>query len=149
LLIFSLLSSGCGSYTQKQNTIEPEFQQLVDLFELEQNITVNVDVVFKKIDYPTVGLCWSNISNNQKKGIKIEIDPDFWNKSSDMKREELLFHELGHCVLNRDHDDSIIHYTIPKSVMYPYVFENAYKKYRSYYVEELKNTNALLTNHLN
>lgn len=37
----------------------------------------------------------------------IVIDESYWNKVSALKREFLVFHELGHCILNRDHlDDS-------------------------------------------
>jgi len=151
LLIFLLLSSGCGQIEHKrQNNIDPEFSRLVDLFEQEQSEVVDIDITFKDIDYPTVGLCWSQTySNGEKQGIEIEIDPDFWFASSEMKKEELLFHELGHCILNRDHEDEMLYQRIPKSVMYPYVFEWAYERYRSYYVDELKNTNVLLTDYLN
>lgn len=36
---------------------------------------------------------------------QINIDKVYWNKSSDMEREFLIFHELGHCVLSRSHLD--------------------------------------------
>ena len=35
--------------------------------------------------------------------IKIQIDPEKWAKSSTQKRWYVLFHELGHDVLNLDH----------------------------------------------
>ncbi len=149
LFLLLLLNSACGQYAQKKHTIDSEFLQLVDVFELEQNVTVDIDITFKKIERPAVGVCWYNKNNNKMNGLSIEIDPTFWNGASDDEREELLFHELGHCILGREHDETKLYLNIPKSIMYPYVFGWAYKKYRSYYVEELKNTNALLTNHLN
>jgi len=33
------------------------------------------------------------------------IDRSYWNIATDLEREFLVFHELGHCVLNRDHLD--------------------------------------------
>ena len=33
----------------------------------------------------------------------IEIDATFWNQSSDLFKEFVVFHELGHCFLFRDH----------------------------------------------
>ena len=33
------------------------------------------------------------------------IDPDYWNKYSDLEKEYLIFHELGHCYLQRSHLD--------------------------------------------
>ncbi len=37
---------------------------------------------------------------------RVVIDADFWNKSTDLHREFLVFHELGHCVLGRGHLDT-------------------------------------------
>ena len=33
------------------------------------------------------------------------IDKSYWDNASDLEKEFLVFHELGHCVLNRDHLD--------------------------------------------
>ena len=37
---------------------------------------------------------------------EVTIDIDFWNRSSYLLREFVVFHELGHCVLLRGHDES-------------------------------------------
>ena len=42
----------------------------------------------------------SNIDN------AVTIDQTFWNRSSSLYKEFVVFHELGHCVLLRDHDES-------------------------------------------
>jgi len=39
-------------------------------------------------------------------GGLIEVNPRVWSDLSDITREILLFHELGHCILYKDHDDS-------------------------------------------
>jgi len=36
----------------------------------------------------------------------VTIDESFWNRSSNLLREFVVFHELGHCVLLRPHDES-------------------------------------------
>ena len=36
----------------------------------------------------------------------VEIDDEFWARATDLEKEYVVFHELGHCVLGRDHDDS-------------------------------------------
>ena len=36
----------------------------------------------------------------------VAIDEGYWNTSDEMEREFIVFHELGHCVLGRDHLDS-------------------------------------------
>lgn len=37
---------------------------------------------------------------------QVTIDSDFWSSSSDMLKEFIIFHELGHCQLFRDHLES-------------------------------------------
>lgn len=37
---------------------------------------------------------------------KITIDQTFWNNSSALGKEFVLFHELGHCVLSRGHRET-------------------------------------------
>ncbi len=39
----------------------------------------------------------------------VTIDLEFWNSSSNSWKEFVVFHELGHCVLNRDHRED--HYS--------------------------------------
>ena len=34
------------------------------------------------------------------------IDIDFWNSASESAREMIVFHELGHCFLQRGHNDN-------------------------------------------
>lgn len=36
----------------------------------------------------------------------VEIDQQFWNRATDLEKEYVVFHELGHCVLGRNHDDT-------------------------------------------
>lgn len=141
LLIFCLSSSivACGQqYESNDFTIDQDFQNYVDLFEQEIDKEVRIDIGYNKLDYPTVGVC-IKYTNGYK---EIQIDPDAWLEYDEYYREELIFHELGHCILDREHDNSVIEgYRIPKSVMYPFIFGYAYNKYKIYYFEELKNKN--------
>lgn len=149
----SVSTIACGQEkqnpTKKQSYIEPEFEYFVDLFEIEQNVIVNIDMKFAKLEYPTVGMCYYyQYQDGTREFVNIEIDPDYWQSTSETKKEVLLFHELGHCVLGRDHDEQKLYYTVPKSIMYPYLFEQAYQTYRSYYVEELQNQKIVFTDYL-
>jgi len=36
---------------------------------------------------------------------EIVIDSEYWQRADPLEREFILFHELGHCVLDRDHND--------------------------------------------
>ena len=158
--IFLLLNSiaACGQVKEKHNAdvyVEPEFQYYVELFEAEQETTVEIEMKFNTIEYPAVGRCYyAFYIEGPKKGerinLNIEIDPIYWNEASDTEKEVLLFHEMGHCVLNKEHNETVLtDFNMPKSIMYPYVFNNPYSRYRDYYVNELKNENTLLTDYLN
>jgi hypothetical protein len=67
----------------------------------------------------------------------IAIDRTYWKNSSRWGREWLVFHELGHCVLDRDHRDDKFGVNCPASIMHSYANSFCYKDYRNYYVKEL------------
>jgi len=48
-----------------------------------------------------VGVCYQFIG-----GAEIVIKSGFWNKISSTSRKNLIYHELGHCALNRGHLDT-------------------------------------------
>ena len=142
------VNAACGVEAQKRKTtfsINPDFQPYVNKFEEQIGELVEIDIEYNTLEEPVVGRCikWTDGYRN------IEIDPTYWPKHNNTQKEELLFHELGHCILDRDHDETIIsadkYYSIPKSIMYPYVFEYEYYLYETYYINELKNPEILLT----
>ncbi len=45
------------------------------------------------------------------------IDENFWNNSTDFDKEFIVFHELGHCFLNRNHYDETDQRGICVSIM--------------------------------
>jgi len=66
----------------------------IDLLELHVSAFVE-EIESEKV----VGQC-SAYSDGSK---EIVFDEDYWNNSNMNEREYLVFHELGHCVLNREH----------------------------------------------
>jgi len=70
----------------------------------------------------------------------VTIDLDFWNNSNDRLKEFVVFHELGHCVLSRGHDESQFSNGLCKSIMRSGLgnCEDAYSLgNRNYYLNEL------------
>lgn len=61
-------------------------------------VTQQIQARIEPIPAPNVGLC-NRATNNRV----IVIDQDFWENRSELKRELLVFHELGHCSLNLEH----------------------------------------------
>jgi hypothetical protein len=68
----------------------------------------------------------------------VTLSREAWDRSSDAEREELVFHELGHCLLGLTHEAGINSDGIPTSVMNPTEIGGAiYKQYREFYLRGL------------
>lgn len=72
---------------------------------------------------------------------RIEINRSYWERPgvSNARRESLMFHELGHCILGRGHDDSLISgYGLDKSIMNSIALPSGhYENNWNYYMDEL------------
>jgi hypothetical protein len=62
------------------------------------NIKVTMGFGFNLVDYNALGQC--NMKTKQ-----VLINKAYWVNASDSEREALIFHELGHCILGRNHED--------------------------------------------
>ena len=70
----------------------------------------------------------------------VTIDKKFWNRSSNLAREMVVFHELGHCFLGRDHREDAFRTGQCQSIMRSGTCccRDGYNATtRSYYVDEL------------
>lgn len=111
LVTFALVS--CGNKSAK---VDPQFRTYVAGFESTVGADASdVDLAFKKLPPPTIGEC-----NETDERAWINIDPIFWKSADTNQREELIFHELGHCVLGREHNNSLFSSGCPKSIMNEY-----------------------------
>ncbi|MEE9438299.1 MAG: putative metallopeptidase [Saprospiraceae bacterium] len=50
-----------------------------------------------------IGLCRLNEENNENPSIL--LDTPYWSDATDLEREYVVYHELGHCFLRREHKD--------------------------------------------
>lgn len=133
---------GCGDNSQA--TIDPAFEPYVARFVLEGTAEG------KEVDISKLSVNFSDETRSVAGGIEfgsctghsIKIVRKFWQETSEANREALLYHELGHCVLRRQHlggtEESL---GIPKSVM---VSDSAivaayWRTNRDYYIHELFN----------
>lgn len=94
----------------------------------------NISIEFKDLTGRAGGVC------HTIKGT-IKIDEPMWEyKKDEYAKEEVIFHELGHCVLGLGHDYVIKKKSkCPSSIMYYQgaSIKGCYKKYRPYYIREL------------
>jgi hypothetical protein len=107
-LILHLFFISCSK--ENSQVIESELQIHFINFEAEA-AAHGLDIDLSSIDLNgyiqnietrgTLGQCKS-YSDGSKQVI---VDEQYWNRISDSEREYLVFHELGHCVLEREHND--------------------------------------------
>lgn len=134
-----LLLSSCAGKVYL--VIDPDLQEYITRFENDGDIKItNLVASFgnpgsnKNPDLLTVGVCKTGIG-----APNIVILKSYWESIDDLQREQLMYHELGHCILDRNHDSRTIN-GCAFSIMHPYMIsENCYEPARDVYVGELFN----------
>lgn len=148
IVLFYILMTACagiGEIPVPAYDIDPEFDTYIKVFEAEaklrhKNIVINNLIArfgYTKYDGDDViGLCYKT-----KHTPVIVIDREYWDEVGTVDREILFFHELGHCVLKLQHDNSMTNfddYQGPASLMNEYMFDAwIYVTNRYYYMNNL------------
>lgn len=86
-----------------------------------------------------VGICYFSKDGSMP---KIGMDETYWNSVSEDLKELTIFHELGHCALDRDHRNDTLQNGHWASILRGYPEEPSdhplhYNIYRTYYLDEL------------
>lgn len=76
----------------------------------------NLILKFGSTSEEICGQC-SKIPKNGQRTIIINNDLICWKTAVDQNREALIFHELGHCILDRNHRDENLPNGTPASIM--------------------------------
>lgn len=67
----------------------------------------------------------------------IHISEEHWSSKSENEKEVIMFHELGHCLLHRSHNETVVN-SVPTSLMFPIQLSDAvYEPRRAAYIHEL------------
>ena len=127
---------GCGK--AQTQVVDSALQSYVDAFSKAGKVVVTVDVVFGDVPPNMVAKCHIEDSTRV-----VVVGPQF-QELSEPKRELVIFHELGHCVLNRTHTSATTFYGDtpgPASIMFPSLFsdsqEQVYVNNRQSFINEL------------
>lgn len=94
---------------ETQSFVSSEMMPYFNSFEEEailRGIEINIEELgisgfLENLDNDIVGQCASLTDGSRE----VRIDENYWNRSSNLSREFVIFHELGHCVLGRSHVD--------------------------------------------
>ncbi|MGE0616715.1 MAG: putative metallopeptidase [Bacteriovoracia bacterium] len=118
--LFAIALNACGRAPVLELN---EFASYVETFEAEAAANGNPlkvqDLIIKfsnKLDSKTEGLCTLGSDTPT-----IEVNAKTFHKLSDIQKEALLFHELGHCVLGRAHANELANDGTVSSLMNAYL----------------------------
>lgn len=149
LIIFFILSCNDSIYVEVQQVQFPGVDELLwphfTAFQKEGRARgVNIDLVQANISGEISNITEDGVAGTCQYGSHITnhvtIDQSYWNRSSYNDREYVVFHELGHCFLIRDHNDLQDRNGVCISVMHSGL-TNCRSLYnsanRDYYLDEL------------
>ncbi|NOT37395.1 MAG: hypothetical protein HOP11_08465 [Saprospiraceae bacterium] len=108
-LSFFLVVSLFSCNNDETYTVDPAFTEFIVTFNKEAQLRSldyseqlqELNIKFSLLNDNAVGQC-----QKSKDSHTILIDQTYWNSLSILDKELILFHELGHCILNREHIDS-------------------------------------------
>lgn len=115
--------------------VDQAFSPYVERFEAVTGAFNDTPISFGNVVRPAIGTC-----TRYNDGYKyVTINRSFWDRATDDQKEYLIFHELGHCVLNISHNDKTNN-GCPVSIMTKYEFgdTDCYRFNKAYYFNELK-----------
>lgn len=102
---------------------DPEFHPYIKEFESYHGATIAyVPIGFEDLAGPA-GVCYRTTLNGQITNAYVKIDRKYWTTLSEYQRLNLIFHELGHCVLNRPHTPKDLVTICPSSFMFDTIMD--------------------------
>lgn len=150
LFLIGLLFSACKKQNEIVYNVPEVFSTYVERFKQEAKLR-GYQIDFEKtgliVEFQNtgsiiphaVGICYFSHEGSTP---KIGISETFWNSVGDETKELTIFHELGHCALNRDHRNDTLANGHWASILRGYPEEPGdhpldYNRNRSYYIDEL------------
>jgi hypothetical protein len=130
-------------------TIGTDFLQIVERFETIWGKRVSSPIWYSdKVPVNILALCHTFTRNDGIELTEIVVQPDGFNPDS-VEGEIILFHELGHCELKREHDKSLAKPSdnrfIAYSIMYPTIIAaEDYTLFYDHYMLELFSRGQIL-----
>ncbi len=125
---YILIFLACGLFFTSCETDDPipeDLQFFLDRFEEEankrdQSFSMDVEntriLLVEIINGGVLGQC----VRDPEAGNQIHVDRSYWENpnTTDLEKEFVVFHELGHCILNRDHLNDPDSDGVCSSIMY-------------------------------
>lgn len=139
LLGIAIVLSSCAPPNPTQyRHVDAALEPYVQRFEAVLGKPINFTVTLADIDHNYVGLCTVG-GSSPAPGRYIQISSYYYPSRSDSDIEQVVFHELGHCELDRQHVNILDSNGYPISIMYymEFGYMQWYTTNHSAYVAEL------------
>lgn len=110
------ISCGRGPGVQDAE-LKPYIQEFGEIYHIDMT-TISATLVSGRIknqDDQVVGLCEMGQGRTY-------FRREYWEILNGIEKKMLVFHELGHCAMNRDHRNDMYPDGCPKSIMFSYLF---------------------------
>lgn len=141
ILILSSIVCGCGRVYEVDPAFEPYVDNFVNLAHKYRGWTQleNLIMEFGDDRDDIGGRCFEGTFISTP---RVVINYDHWKSLNEYDREVLVFHELGHCILQRGHNGRRGLNGLPISIMFPTALRGVdYVSNQSEYEFELFNGN--------
>ncbi len=121
LILSTVMLSQCGDAYVFEEDVEEEMIDYFTSFAIEgeeRGLVIDWDVEriatqLVHIEEDAIGRCLTYEDGSKV----INIDKEFWDNSSNLEKEFLIFHELGHCLLERSHNNVMNQRGVCQSMM--------------------------------
>lgn len=132
-ILFLLLFSSCGMASEYvapaaaplpyiENTFVPYYETFLTQADKHHRVVDVTGLTIRTVPtIPNLGTIVVRAYCYQK-SRRVDVAATYWNTANDTCRQELIYHELGHCVLGRDHNNNKIYvnnFEIPGSYLNP------------------------------
>ena len=124
---------------QTITSTDPQFDAYIQEFESYYGKSVStIPIGFDDLEPKIAGICYRSIVAGRTLNAYIAIDRDYWYKISEYQRINLIFHELGHCAMNKNHVPSDSVSLCPTSFMFEQIMSTpCIRDNYDAYIEEL------------
>ncbi|MEM9819508.1 MAG: putative metallopeptidase [Bacteroidota bacterium] len=109
--VWSVVLQGCSD-AETDAFVDSDLQEYFERFEVEAaSRGIVIDLTAAEIEGYIDNIANPNVAgqctHNSHQPDRVTIDQNYWSRYSDLEKEFLVFHELGHCYLDRGHLDAV------------------------------------------
>lgn len=147
LLVGSIIVLAASYFNSPAPEIAPDLKPFVDAF-ISEAESRGLDIPYpskaliifgkdSQFEDGSVGLCYMYVLGRP---LQIFVDKRYWSHISMAQKTVLMYHELAHCLLNKEHTSVTMPENdfCPNSIMNPSIInEECFNKYYNHYLNEL------------